>query len=207
MEFSLHNALAHLKSKDERLGDLIDFFEIRLPNKADANFNSLVRIIVSQQLSGKAADTIFKNLSTLLNVGEIKLEDILNASPKKLRCAGISNSKCSFIISLAEFISDNPEFFDELDPGDATSTIDKLTGLKGVGPWSASIFAMSCLEMQNILPRNDTTLLKAIKKLYGYEVITEHNLDHLFQIWTPYNSIASRVLWTWADTDFTSVKN
>jgi DNA-3-methyladenine glycosylase II len=207
MASDLQSALSHLKSNDEKLGYLIDFLDIKTPKKAGVDFHSLVRIIISQQLSGKAADTIFNRLLSILNVKYIKLDDILNVQIEKLRTAGISYSKCEYIASLATFLNEHPKFFSELDPNDPDFTIDKLISLRGVGRWSASIFAMTCLGMENILPKNDATLMKAIEKLYGEEMTKEKNLNYLFQKWTPHNSIACRVLWTWADINFYEKKS
>ena len=191
----LKKSLSFLSKKDPTLGSIIRVIDLVDNNIVEDNFTSLTKIIVSQQLSSAAANTII--LRVIKAVSSEVFDPIYFSSipHQDLRECGISNAKISYIKGLAELLLREPCYFMDLQHFDEKEVLTKLCEIKGVGIWSASIFAIGVLGYENIFPFGDTTLNKSIKLIYGNKVTIE---EIIFK-WTPYKSIASRVLWKWFD--------
>jgi len=189
-----NKAKKHLSDKDEVLAKIISSYKGEaLQLKGDA-FHTLARAIVGQQVSVKAADSIWARYA-----------DLSGACPQKtlelehdiLRGAGLSNQKVNYLKNIAEFICNTPitspliggteggEFSDE-------EVIKQLCTIKGVGRWTAEMFLIFHLGRQNVLPLADLGLLKAIEK--HYETPREE-AEKIAEIWQPYRSVATWYLW------------
>ena len=160
-------------------------------------FESLIKIIVNQQLSSSAAKVIFSRISDLFpNSQEISPEDIKGINSLSLRGAGISNSKVGFIKSLADEFIENPDLINQWEELDQEQALVEIQKLKGFGVWSANIILLFYLGKQNIFPIGDSTLNKAYTSLFGSELDKELSVINWCE---PYKSILALYLWNWVD--------
>ena len=197
-KINIEKELEYLTSKDlkfEKISSAVGKIEFY---KNELNFESLVKIIINQQLSNTAANTIFQRLkSSTTSKSELYPEDIRNIDLKILRKCGISNSKSNYIINLAKILLDNPNLFTEWKTLDYENASIEIQKIKGFGKWSSDIIQLSYLGNLDVLPINDATIKKAVLRIYNFNLDsdTEKKLD-----WArPYRSILSRYLWRWID--------
>jgi len=197
-KINIDDAVEYLNSKDSKFNKIcshvgkIEFY------KNELNFESLVKIIINQQLSNIAANTIFLRLKNLVNSNnKLDSEIIRNIDIKKLRKCGISNAKSNYIINLSNILLDNTNLFNDWKKLDYENASIEIQKIKGFGKWSSDIIQLSYLGNLDVLPINDATIKKAILKIYNFnlDIDTEKKLD-----WArPYRSILSRYLWRWID--------
>ena len=190
-----NNALKTLKQNDPKLGKIIEFTKPQYNRKKEDEFTSLIKIIIGQQLSGSAAKTIISRVEDCLNkkIFDPKKMEVL--SNENLRSCGISNAKISYIKGLSEILLNEPKYFENLRQSNEDEILQQLCKIRGIGIWTASIFAMSSLHYDNIFPYGDVTLIKAIKNIYGENILIENVISN----WSPYKSFGCRILWQWVD--------
>ena len=196
------DAIAYLKKVDPKLSKVIDSAKVIDSFKVneDTNFQIIVSIIIGQQLSGKAADTILSKLKKLIQSENFNHTDVLRFSEEEIKECGISRSKVSYIIGIADLLTKRPNYFDEISKLSDNEKINKLIEIKGIGIWSASIFVMSVYEAMDIFPLGDGTLLKAIREIYKFDPLkNSKKLMDTTKKWSPYRSVASKLLWNWVD--------
>ena len=194
-------ALAHLTKADDVMAALIeehgplDLEARRRGRPADA-YGALLRSIVGQQLSVKAARTIYERLLDLFDGTTPSPEQLLAADPDALRAAGLSRPKVSYIRSLAQHIVDGELHLDSLDEMSDSDAIAELTAVKGLGEWTAHMFLMFHLRRPDVLPVGDQGIRRAVERLYGLETIPDaETLERLGERWAPYRTLASLYLW------------
>lgn len=142
------------------------------------NFEALVKIIVNQQLSNTAANTIFERIKNNYPNEEILLPELLlNSSNEKLRSAGLSYSKINFIKSVANECINKSNIIDEWEVLEDQDLLVEIMKLKGFGPWSANIVLLFYLGRANVFPIGDNTLNKAYKHLYKVDLLNKP--DHI----------------------------
>lgn len=196
MEWTINVQEAENKlQKDKYIGPLIQQWggcTIK-PISKSKYFEDLVDAICSQQLSGKAAKTIFTRVKNLLV--NITPESILSKSDQELRDCGLSWQKVSYIKDLADKTKKGELQINNLDILDDEEVIKELTSVKGIGRWTAEMFLMFSLARPDIFPINDL----GIKK--GFEKVTSKKWDKVKSArfaekrWKPYRTIASWYLW------------
>ncbi len=164
--------------------------------KREINFRTLAKIIINQQLSGSAADTIFGRLENLLELKECREPDqFLNIPDKDLRTIGISFSKIGFIKDLARRLDGNPDLICSWNSLNDNEALEAIQNLKGFGPWSANIILLS-MGRKDVFPFDDTTLKKAYLNIYGKPL--SKNLQEID--WAkPFRSFLARYFWRWVD--------
>ena len=192
---SFNEALKYLSVNDSKLAKVINLINPQKKIKKGDNFTALLKIIIGQQLSGSAARTIVSRLDKKLGKEEYHPINILEMTNDDLRSCGLSNAKASYIKGFAQIILENPCYFKNLKAIGEKDILNELCKIKGIGIWTASIFAMSSLCYEDIFPYGDVSLNKAIKNLY------KDKLDQktIVSNWSPYKSYACRVLWQWVD--------
>jgi DNA-3-methyladenine glycosylase II len=167
------------------------------PNFKDRSkflMRELIEAIISQQLSVKAVDTIFARFVDLFPDDEFPTaEKILEMDDQKIRSAGISFSKITYIKSVANaFVCDLIDI-EKIKKQSDEEVIVELTQIKGVGRWTAEMILISTLNRPDVFSIGDLGLRNAITKLYG---ITDRNeMLHLSEKWKPHRSTASWYLW------------
>ena len=198
MLFVNKKAVGHFKKVDPILYKLA--IELRVEegpiNHHEDYFVELVDTVLSQQLSGKAAATIFTRLTDLMPKKKITPENLIKLKDEEIRNAGISYAKIKYIKGIAhEIISKNLDLkrFDEQSD---QAIKEELVKLKGIGPWSAEMFLMFSLGRPDIFSTGDLGLKNAVKKLYGLKKDpTEQELLNISSRWSPFRTYASRILW------------
>ena len=170
------NALDHLSEEDEILKKVIKQIKPKEPDRREPNFEALVRIISGQQLSSAAASTIFSRLKLLFKNKEITPSQIKKTKSEIIFKCGLSKAKTRYIQNLAELFSENPEFLNELKAKDSDQLIESLKKIKGIGIWSASIFALFYLNHPDVFAWGDVTIKKAIRLLYEQKNIDDQKI-------------------------------
>lgn len=189
----------HFKKVDPAIYGLIkqikklEEFEVRTP---DDYFRSLCREIIGQQLSGKAADTIYARFESLFPNKKVVPENVLKTPDEKLRAAGMAWSKVRYIKDLAKKVLSKELHLVKLKDLEDHLVIEEVTKVKGIGPWTAEMFLMFTLQRENIFSHGDLGLRKAIKKLYKFKKEpSKKQIERIAQKWIPYRTYACRILW------------
>jgi len=168
----------------------------------EPRFRSLLRALVSQQLSVKAAATIFSRVLALLPGDDVcpRPEAVLQLSPETLRGAGLSRQKASYLHDLSARIVAGTLRLDELDGLSDEQVMTALTAVKGVGRWTAEMILIFQLGRPDVLPVDDVGLLRSIQNVYGLRRRpSEKQVLRMGERWKPYRSIASWYLWAALD--------
>ncbi len=185
------DAVRELSESDVTLGKIISKYgEEQLKLKSD-EFLTLARAIVGQQISVKAADTIWKRLERTAK-GNISSAEIRKLSTEELRKTGLSKQKTGYIRNIAEsdvLGTDWNEYSDE-------EVTDLLCTIKGIGKWTAEMFLIFHLARPDVLPLSDVGLMRAIEMNYnGGNAMSRERFDELGQEWTPWRTVATWYLW------------
>jgi DNA-3-methyladenine glycosylase II len=189
-------ALRHLRRADPVMRSLIRSIGPCTLAPNGSRFQVLVRIILSQQLSGKAAHTIRSRLEALVAPSPIAPETLCQLEMAQLRKAGISGYKARFIQELAKAVLEGSLNLEALDGYSDEQVIEALTKLRGVGVWSAKNFLIFALGRPNVFPENDAGLRGAIRMLYfSGRVPTEGEIRAIVSAWTPYATVACWYCW------------
>jgi DNA-3-methyladenine glycosylase II len=152
---------------------------------------------MSQQLSGKAADTIFGRVEVLAG-GRAGLTPatIRALDAAALRAAGVSRPKISYLYDLADHVADGRLDLHALDGHPDEEVIARMTAVKGLGRWSAEMFLMFRLNRPDILPVGDLGIVKGMQTLFGMKRRPAvRTMVRLAEPWRPYRSIAAWYLW------------
>lgn len=158
-------------------------------------FFNLCESIVSQQLSVKAADTIFERLLALMPKKKLTPENILKQKDESLRKAGLSNAKVKYIKDLSAKVKSGEVELEKLDGLSEEEVIVKLTSVKGIGRWTAEMFLMFALGREDVFSHGDLGLRNAIKKVYNFESYDQKIVEEIVIKWSPYKTYAARILW------------
>ena len=161
------------------------------------HLTALVGAIVSQQLSTKAAATIFARFVALFPEGEIPNAAAMAAlSDQQLRGVGLSGQKVGYLRDLSARIADGRLNLEELDTLPDDQVIERLTAVKGLGRWTAEMFLMFRLHRPDVLPADDLGIVKAVQKVYGLRKRPKAaRILKIGEAWRPYRSVASWYLW------------
>lgn len=160
-------------------------------------FMALAEAIASQQLSVKAADTIFARFCLLFEPDNIPDPSrLLRLDDDVIRGAGFSRSKVTFLRDLAAHVTENRLALDRLTELDDAIVLEQLTAVKGIGTWTAEIYLMFRLQRPDVFPVDDLGLVKAAQKLYRLrQRPTRKKLLRMADAWRPYRSVAAWYLW------------
>ena len=167
---------------------------------ADAtHFHHLTRAIVYQQLSTKAATTIFGRVLNLCG-GTLEPRAILAHPDEALRAAGLSGQKTRYVKDLATHVRDDMLPLERIERMDDDEVIAALTHVKGIGVWSAQMFLIFRLGRLDVLPVLDLGIRKGVQRAYGLRRLpAPRYVERLGKRWTPYATIASWYLWRLLD--------
>jgi len=192
----MRKALHHLKKSDPVLGSIIERVGSYKIEYREPVFQNLVRSIVYQQLSGKAALTIFNRLMAAAKSDPLTPESILKLRPAKMRALGLSKQKLTYIRELARLTRAGQVSFERLPEMDDVAIVETLTKVKGVGVWTAHMFLIFALRRPDVLPTGDLGIRVAIKKAYGLaELPKPAEMEEIGRAWRPWSSVACWYLW------------
>ena len=165
------------------------------------HFSALVRAITGQQLSTRAAATIYGRLAALMPAG-VTPEALSALTDVQLRVVGMSRQKIAYFRDLCEKALAGVVPLDALDTMSDDEVIASLTAVKGIGRWSAEMFLMFRLHRPDVLPVDDLGIVNAVKNVYRLR--KRPNADRIREIgeaWRPYRSVASWYLWRSLDNE------
>jgi DNA-3-methyladenine glycosylase II len=193
-------ATEHLAQHDEIVASLIEQVgPCRLRFERN-RFRMLVRSIIGQQLSAKAASTIRARFETLIGSTQYQPEEVLALSFDQLRSVGLSSGKATYIAELAEGVSSQRVQLNRLGRLSDDQVIEELTRIKGVGRWTAHMFLIFSLGRLDILPYDDMGVRGAIRRFYQLKDVPDHDtMDRIAKPWRPFASVASWYCWQGLD--------
>lgn len=193
----LELGIAHIAANDARLAAVIQTYPQPTFRPHTDYYRELVESIISQQLSVKAAATIYRRFVD--SFGHIPQPDeILARDDSQLRAVGLSGQKTRYIKDLAAKVLDGSVQFDHLDRLSNDEIIAELTAVKGVGEWTVHMFLMFCMGRFDVLPVGDLGIKNAMQQLYDLPALpTPADIARIAdeQRWRPYESVASWYLW------------
>jgi len=197
MELDYTKARRHLARRDPVLRDLMRLHgPCGLAARLHANpFKALVRAIVGQQLSAKAAATIFSRFEALYDSFPVPSQ-VLATPDERLRAVGLSSQKLGYLRDLCTRIEEGQLPLDTLDRMDDEAVIQALTQVKGVGRWTAEMFLIFRLQRPDVLPVGDLGIVNAVKRVYKLrKTPSPDRLRRIGEAWRPYRSVACWYLW------------
>jgi DNA-3-methyladenine glycosylase II len=189
--------IAHLKKSDPILRIVIEGATLKELAFTRGYFEALVESIVSQQLSVKAADTIFARFVALTPGKKFPTPKQVLAMPAaRMRKCGLSKMKVKFIKDLARKILDGTVDFKKMDSWSDEEVIEHLIQVKGIGKWTAEMFLIFALGRDDVFSYGDLALRDAIRIIYKLKKHpTEKQARAIALKWVPYRTLASRYLW------------
>jgi DNA-3-methyladenine glycosylase II len=185
----------------ERLEPTITPLETRRARRPAEYYAGLVRTICGQQLSTKAAQSIWLRLLEHFGGSPPSPQAILDADPEEMRAAaGLSRAKVLYLRSLAEHVLGGELELNRLDQLDDETVIAELVAVKGIGEWTAHMFLMFQLARPDVLAPGDLGVRKGIQIAYGLEALpTPAEVIALAEPWRPYRTLACHYLWAAID--------
>lgn len=156
-------------------------------------FSALVQSIISQQLSVRVADVIYKRVEELL--GTITAEHLKAADFDALRSCGLSAKKIEYLKGIAEAMLSGTVDFDSLAKLEDAEVIAELVKLKGVGVWTAEMLLIFALGRRNVLSFKDLGIRRGIMELHQLEELSETDFEFYRKRYSPYGTLASLYLW------------
>ena len=201
-------AIAHLRAVDTALGAIIDRvgpFTLT-PRTEGTHFDHVVRSIVGQQLSGKAAATIYQRVRDLYGGGFPTPAQLLKTPDAKLRAAGLSGRKLEYIKELAQHTHKGTIAILRIHEMSDDEVMETLVSVRGIGRWTAQMVLMFRLGRPDILPELDLGVQKAVQRLHRMRKLpTPEKLQKIGRKWAPFRTYAAWYLWQSlelpADTD------
>ena len=185
------------------MGRLITKFEKPEFKKDNNYFEALVRAIVYQQLSGKAAATIYARFKDLFTENKFPSPSIvMEKSHEELRSVGLSNQKTSYIHNIANafYTGKVPKNINTIDDNEV---IECLTTIKGVGPWTAEMFLMFTLNRPDVFPVTDLGIQKGFQLFFHLDKLPRPDqMIKKAEPWRPYRTLASWYLWRLVEGPF-----
>ncbi|HSI57982.1 MAG TPA: DNA-3-methyladenine glycosylase 2 family protein [Ideonella sp.] len=191
-------ACRHLAKRDRVMKKLIPKFgEARLQSRGDA-FTTLARSIVGQQISVKAAQSVWDKFALLVGGPSFRIDpaQVLVQEALSLRTVGLSARKAEYLRDLARHFEDGAVHPGQWQQMDDEAIIDELVAIRGIGRWTAEMFLIFHLMRPNVLPLDDLGLLKGISTSYfSGEPVSRAEARELGEGWAPYRSVATWYLW------------
>jgi DNA-3-methyladenine glycosylase II len=198
-------AIAALREADPVMARLIDEHatlvrrDLKQERAGDA-YGALLRSIVGQQLSTRAASTIYGRLIDIFGGHAPTPKQLLAADPEEIRSAGLSRPKVAYLRDLAQHVEDGTLELDRLPELPDDEVTAQLTAIKGLGPWTADMFLMFHLRRPDILPVGDLGIRRAVQVEYRMRKLPDaKRLEKVAHPWRPYRTLACLFLWSSLD--------
>jgi DNA-3-methyladenine glycosylase II len=192
------DACKHLARRDRVMKKLIPRFgEARLQSRGDA-FTTLARSIVGQQISVKAAQSVWDRLTALLPAPAARLapQAVLALEVAAMRGVGLSARKCEYLRDLSKHFDDSLVHVSQWMQMDDETIIEELVAIRGIGRWTAEMFLIFYLMRPNVMPLDDLGLIKGISVNYfSGEPVTRAEAREVGEAWAPFRSVATWYVW------------
>ncbi len=192
-----------LLSKDKKLKPIIEIQEPFVLSKRNKVYLRLCSSILSQQLSTKVADVLYRRFLDLYGGKEPGAEEILATPATVFRSIGFSNAKASYVHNVCKFFIGNKITDARLHKMSNEEVLDLLTQIKGVGKWTVEMILMFTLGREDVFAMDDLGLKNGVIKLYKIKEtdkkLLREKIEKISLKWSPYRTYASRYLWGWKD--------
>jgi len=192
------DACRHLTRRDRVMKKLIpQFGEARLQSRGDA-FTTLARSIVGHQISVKAAQSVWRRFSALVDAPSARLQpgEVLALDAPRMREAGLSARKIEYLKDLARHFDDGTVHVRQWQQMDDEAIIEELVAIRGIGRWTAEMFLIFYLLRPNVLPLDDVGLLRGISLSYfSGEPVSRAEAREVGDAWAPFRSVATWYIW------------
>ncbi|MBA3682881.1 MAG: DNA-3-methyladenine glycosylase 2 family protein [Bacteroidetes bacterium] len=193
--------ITHLR-KDKALKKVIDNVGVIKTSKNQDLFVSLLSAIVSQQLSVKAADTIWGRFKGLFKDGIPTAKAILKLKDDKMRNVGLSYQKAGYLKNIATFSIEQTLDYKLLKKKTDDELVEYLVQIKGVGRWTVEMLLMFSLNREDVFPKDDLGIQNGMKKLYGLTSEKKallKEMEEIAEAWRPHRTLACRYIWRYKD--------
>ncbi len=192
----LQKAREYLIKSDPILGEVIKNYPPFERRVGENYFVNLAETIISQQLSIKAADTIWLRFVKLFPKNKITPENVITTDTEKMQECGISYQKIGYIKDLAEKTLVSGIVFEQFDIMTDEEIIAELIKVKGIGRWTAEMFLMFTMGRPDVFSYGDLGIRKAIQRIYSLKKEpTQKKAEKIAKQWIPYRTVACRYLW------------
>jgi DNA-3-methyladenine glycosylase II len=198
-------AVAALREADPVMARLVDEHatlvrrDLKRERPGDA-YGALLRSIVGQQLSTRAASTIYGRLIDIFGGHAPTPKELLAADPEDIRAAGLSRPKVAYLRDLAQHVEDGTLELERLPDLPDEEVTAQLTAIKGLGPWTADMFLMFHLRRPDVLPVGDLGIRRAVQIEYRMRKLPDpKRLEKVARPWRPYRTLACLYLWSSLD--------
>ena len=187
----MENAIAYLLKQDAVFEKISQQFGFQIQPKRPQGFQTLVLLILEQQVSVDSAKATFNKLKTA--IPDFIPEKVVVFSDEDFRACGVSRQKIKYIKGLAETILSKQLDLESLAFKDAEVIREELIKIKGIGNWTIDIYLMFCLNSLDIIPLGDIAVVNTMKELL--DIHTKEEMESYAQKWKPYRSVATYFLW------------
>lgn len=191
-------ACRHLAKRDRVMRKLIpQCGEGQLQSRGDA-FTTLARSIVGQQISVKAAQSVWDRFATLVEgaPGRILASAVLDTEVEAMRAAGLSGRKVEYLLDLAQHFESGQVHVRQWQQMDDEAIIEELVAIRGIGRWTAEMFLIFHLMRPNVLPLDDLGLIKGISiNYFSGEPVSRAEAREVGEAWAPFRSVATWYIW------------
>jgi len=193
-------ACDHLMKKDRVMRRLVPRFIGASIETRGEPFVTLARSVVGQQISVKAAQSVWDRFSALMKT--VNPRAVSKLTVEDMRAAGLSGRKVEYIKDLADYFQTGKVSVKQWDAMEDEAIIAELIAIRGIGRWTAEMFLMFYLRRPDVLPLDDVGLLNGISKLYfSDEPVSRSEVRDLARAWEPYRSVATWYIWRSLDPD------
>ena len=186
-------ATQYLKSRDERLGRVIDQVGHVCREVDEDLFSALVHHIVGQQISTKAQATVWRRMQEAL--GRVDAQTVSAAGTEGLQKLGISYRKAEYIAEFADLVGRGELDLEDLRDKSDQEVIRRLSALRGVGRWTAEMLLLFCMERPDVFSYDDLALQRGLRMVYHHRRISRELFEKYRRRFSPWGSVASLYLW------------
>lgn len=187
----MQQAIEYLSAKDAVFKLIIDKYGLPIIPKRPQGFETLVLLILEQQVSIDSAKATFLKIKT--NVENIQPEILSNISDEDFRNFGVSRQKTSYIKALAHAINNKDLDLENLPNKSSVEVREELIKIKGIGNWTIDVYLMFSLQSPDIIPLGDIAVINTIKELL--DIHDKQVMEHYVAKWSPHRSLATFLLW------------
>lgn len=193
MAWNMEEALPYLAVRDKRMAEAIKIIGPMVRQPMGSVFETLVQSILGQQVSIKAADTVWRRLTE--RVGIVTPEALTALTPDELQTFGMSRRKAEYILGAAEASVTGKIDYDALDDLPDETCIQQLIQLRGVGRWTAEMLLIFSLQRQDVMSFGDYGIRSGLCKLYHHQDMPSERFRRYQKRFSPYGTAASLILW------------
>ena len=187
----MEEAISYLLKKDAVFEQINQQYGIPIQPKRPQGFETLVLLILEQQVSIDSAKATFNKLKSAIS--DFSVENVFAFSEENFRTCGVSRQKTKYIKALAEAILSKELDLESLAFKDVEVVRQELIKIKGISNWTIDIYLMFCLNSLDIIPLGDIAVVNTMKELL--DILTKEEMEIYAQKWKPYRSVATYFLW------------